>query len=103
MCALCGVFAGESHWTDVTVGGTDSGGRTRRHERLHRVAQANRILKQYGLKLSDWQGSAYLLGSQTGQTAIVPSVAAVWPEAERLRKQSIDPLDARLIQVLERD
>jgi hypothetical protein len=55
------------------------------------------------LKLSDWQGSAYLLGNQTGQTSIVPSVAAVWPAAERLRRQAIDPLDARLIEVLERD
>jgi hypothetical protein len=103
MCALCGVFFGEPHWTDVAVGATDTGARTRRHERLHRVAQANRILKQYGLKLSDWQGSAYLLSSQTGQTAIVPNVAGVWPEAERLRKQSIDPLDARLIDALEQD
>ncbi|MBI3526983.1 MAG: hypothetical protein HY067_03355 [Betaproteobacteria bacterium] len=103
MCGLCGVFHGEAHWTDVTVGASGSAARTRRHERLHRVAQANRILKQYGLKLSDWQGSAYLLGSQTGQTAIVPSVAAVWPAAERMRRQSIDPLDARLIEVLEQD
>src|SRR5258708_40061539 len=103
MCALCGVFLGEAHWTDMPVGATGSGARTRRHERLHRVAQANRILKQYGLKLSDWQGSSYLLGSQTGQTAIVSSVAAVWPAAERLRRQSIDPLDERLIEALERD
>ena len=103
MCGLCGIFLTEAHWTDATVAATDSGGRTRRHERLHRVAQANRILKQYGLKLTDWQGSAYLLGGQTGQTAIVPSVAAVWPAAERLRKQSIDPLDERLIDVLEHD
>jgi hypothetical protein len=103
MCALCGVFFGEAHWTDVAVGASDTGARTRRHERLHRVAQANRILKQYGLKLSDWQGSAYLLSGQTGQTAIVPSVAGVWPEAERLRKQFIDPLDERLVDVLERD
>jgi len=103
MCGLCGVFLGEAHWTDATVAATGSGGRTRRHERLHRVAQANRILKQYGLKLTDWQGSAYLLAGRTGQTVIVPSVAAVWPEAERLRKQSIDPLDERLIEALEQD
>jgi hypothetical protein len=103
MCGLCGIFLNESHWTDATVGATGRGGRTRRHERLRRVAQANRILKQYGLKLRDWQGSAYLLVGQTGQTAIVPSVAAVWPAAERLRKQSIDPLDERLIEVLEHD
>jgi len=33
----------------------------------------------------------------------VPSVAAVWSAAERLRKQSIDPLDERLIEALEQD
>lgn len=102
MCGLCSVFLTESHWSDATVGTPDGGGRTRRHERLHRVALANRILKQYGLKLSDWNGSAYLLGGHTGQTAIVNSVAAVWPEAERLRKQPIDPLDDRLLEILER-
>ena len=102
MCALCGVFVGEAHWTEASIDAAD-GGRTRRHERLHRVALANRILKQAGLKLSDWHGSAYLLAGQTGQTAIVPSVAAVWREAERLRRQAIDPLDERLIDALERD
>ncbi len=101
MCGLCGVFLGEAHWTDASVGVAGSGVRTRRHERLHRVALANRILKQYGMKLTDWQGSAYLLAGQTGQTVIVPNVAAVWAQAERLRSQSIDPLDERLIEVLE--
>jgi hypothetical protein len=102
MCALCGVFVGEAHWTEAGVEAA-VGGRTRRHERLHRVALANRILKQYGLKLDDWQGSAYLLAGQTGQTAIVSSVAGVWLEAERLRKQPIDPLDERLVDALECD
>ncbi|MEO8004979.1 MAG: hypothetical protein ABI771_08745 [Betaproteobacteria bacterium] len=102
MCALCGVFVGEAHWTEAGVEAVD-GGRTRRHERLHRVALANRVLKQFGLKLGDWQGSAYLLAGQTGQTAIVSSVAGLWPEAERLRRQPIDPLDERLIEALERD
>jgi hypothetical protein len=103
MCGLCGVFLGEAHWTDAPVSASGGGVRTRRHERLHRVALTNRILKLYGMKLSDWQGSSYLLSGQTGQTAIVPSVAAVWPEADRLRKQAIDPLDPRLIAALEQD
>ena len=103
MCALCGVFSGEVHWTDASMGAAGSGARTRRHDRLHRVAQTNRILSRYGLKLSDWQGSAYLLAGQTGQTLIVPSVAAVWAQADRLRKRAIDPLDVRLIEMLEQD
>jgi hypothetical protein len=60
------------------------------------------VLKHYGLKVSDWQGSAYLLSSQTGQTSVVPSIAAVWPVAERLRKRTLDPLDEGLIEALER-
>ena len=103
MCGLCGVFLTETHWTDANVSTPGTGARTRRHERLHRVALANRVLKHYGLKLSDWQGSAYLLSSQTGQTSVVPSIAAVWPAAEELRKRTLDPLDKKLIEALERD
>ena len=66
------------------------------------MAVANRVLRHYGLKLADWQGSAYLLSGQTGQTAVVPSVAAVWPAAEQLRKTSLDPFDEALLEALER-
>lgn len=102
MCGLCGVFTADSHWSDTQLAGAGGGGRTRRHERLRRVALANRILKQFGLTLSDWNGSAYLLAGQTGQTAIVPSVALVWPMAEQMRKRPIDPLDQGLIEAIER-
>jgi hypothetical protein len=98
MCSLCGVFLTETHWADSAV----SDARTRRHERLHRVALTNRVLAHYGLKVGDWQGSAYLLSTLTGQTAVVPSIAAVWPAAEQLRKRTLDPLDESLIEALER-
>jgi len=103
MCGFCGVFLTETHWSDGSVAGPQPGGRTRRQERAHRVALANRVLRQYGLKLADWQGSAYLLSSQTGQTEVVPSVAAVWPAAELLRKIALDPFDETLLEALERD
>jgi hypothetical protein len=102
MCGLCGVFLGESNWSDAAVTSTSAGGRTRRHERLHRVALANRVVRHYGIKVSDWNGSSYLVSTATGQTEIVSSIAAVWPVAERLRKQSLDPLDEQLIAQLER-
>jgi len=103
MCGLCGVFLTETHWADGSVANVQDGGRTRRHERLHRVAVANRVLKHYGLKLSDWQGNAYLLSGQTGQTSVVASIAAVWPVAEQLRKRPLDPLDENLLAALEQD
>jgi hypothetical protein len=102
MCGLCGVFLTESNWSDATVTSTSTGGRTRRHERLHRVGLANRILKHYGLKVSDWNGASYLVSGATGQNSIVATIAALWPLAEQLRKQPIDPLDERLIEALER-
>jgi hypothetical protein len=102
MCGLCGVFLTETHWADANIAAGGSAARTRRHERLHRVALANRVLKHYGFSVSDWQGSAYLLRGQTGQTAVVPSIAAVWPAAEQLRKRMLDPLDEVLIEALER-
>jgi hypothetical protein len=97
MCGLCGVFLTETHWADSAV----SDARTLRHERLHRVALTNRVLKHYGLKVGDWHGSAYLVSSQTGQTTIVPSIAAVWPAVEQLRKRALDPLDESLIEALQ--
>jgi len=102
MCGLCGVFLTETHWADSAVASSADGARTRRHERLHRVALTNRVLRHYGLKVGDWQGSAYLLSTLTGQTTIVPSIAAVWPAAEQLRKRALDPLDEGLIEALER-
>ena len=103
MCGLCGVFLTETHWADSAAAGSESDARTRRHERMRRVALTNRVLKHYGLKLADWQGSAYLLSTLTGQTQIVPSIAAVWPAAEQLRKRALDPLDQNLLEVLERE
>jgi hypothetical protein len=102
MCGLCGVFLTETSWSDAGVGCVEQGARTRRHERLHRVALANRVLKHFGSKVADWNGVSYLVSGPTGQTAIVPSIAAVWPVTEQLRKQRIDPLDEQLIGALER-
>jgi hypothetical protein len=103
MCGLCGVFLSESSWSDATVTSLADGGRTRRHERLHRVALVNRVLKLCSMKVADWNGTSYLLSGPTGQTSIVASVAGLWPVAEQLRRQTIDPLDERLIAALERD
>ena len=102
MCGLCGIFQGGDHWTDESTALSPQVRRTRRHERLHRVAITNKVLKFYGFKLSDWNGSSYILSSQTGQSQIIDNIAALWPAAEALRKRSLDPLDDKLIAALER-
>jgi hypothetical protein len=102
MCGLCGIFQGGDHWTDGAAALSPQLQRTRRHDRLQRVAITNKVLKFYGLKLSDWQGSSYVLSSQTGHSQIIDNIAALWPAAEALRKRELDPLDDKLIEALER-
>ena len=101
MCGLCGVFAGSAHWTDHSASPGAEAQRTRRHDRLHRVAIANKILKFYGLKLADWSGASYILSNQTGQSQIIADMGVLWPAAEALRKRGLDPLDERLIETIE--
>lgn len=105
MCGLCGVLGGDDHWTSaaarpgVYVRGASAV--DRRRERVHRVRIANLLLRQYGLKLSDWQGASYLLVNKTGKTEIVESLAHLWPAAERLSGRACDPLAPELVAALE--
>ncbi|MGI9492016.1 MAG: hypothetical protein ACR2QF_06415 [Geminicoccaceae bacterium] len=106
MCGLCGLFGVAVHWTDVAAA-PDAfkgvKGQPLRQERFARIALTNRILKHYGLKLSDVAGRSYLLASATGKRAIVPDIMAMWTEAEKLLGRPCDPLDAGLIERLESD
>jgi hypothetical protein len=105
MCALCGVLGGSDHWTDavarpgVFTRNTDAA--SRRLERMHRAAAANRILKHYGMTLADWQGASFVLSTATGKTEIVDNLAHLWAAAERLLSRPCDPLDEELIARLE--
>ena len=97
MCGLCGLLGADMHWTDGTVTRADDAARTRRQERLTRVALVNRLLGRYRLKLSDWQGTAYVLTSGTGRTEIVPDLTALWRAAETISGRKFDPLDPDLL------
>jgi hypothetical protein len=97
MCGLCGVFLTEGSWSDAPVGAPGAGARTPRHERLHRVALANRVLKLVHASVADWNGVSYVVSSPTGASEIVDSIAAVWPVAERMCKRTLDPLDERVL------
>jgi hypothetical protein len=101
MCALCGVIGGTEHWADaaarpgVFTRNTDPV--ERRRERARRVRLANRVLGHYGMTLSDWQGSAYVLSTATGKTEMVETLAHLWPVAEQLSGRRCDPLDPALL------
>ena len=104
MCGLCGMFAGERHWTEraaspAIFGGTGDGGGdvplriTPARERQERVRLVNRVLDPFGLVLAEWAAASYVLRTKTGRSEMVPDLGALWPAAERLLGRPFDPLD----------
>ena len=107
MCALCGSLGGDEHWTDAVAREgifthNDDPAR-RRQERARCVQVANRVLKLYGLRLSDWQGASFLLATFTGKSEIVGDLGHLWAAAERLASRSCDPLDPEFLARLDAD
>ena len=104
MCSLCGVLGGNEHWADAAarpgVYTRNASPIERRRERANRVRIANRILTRFGMVLSDWQGTSFLLSTRTGKTEIIADLGHLWPAAERLAGRPCDPLALPLIEYL---
>lgn len=100
MCSLCDTMGNGSYWTDA-AGLTEfeaSGQRiTARHERTRRVQLVNVILREFGLNLSDWSGSAYVVEASSGASEIAHHLNGIWSSAERLAGRPCDPLDPVLL------
>ena len=90
MCGLCGVLMSE-HWAEDGAG---------RRARGFRVVLLNRVLAHYGLSLSDWAGSVYMLRDAKGRSAVVTDIGSLWAEAEKLAGRTLDPLDPELLAAL---
>ena len=107
MCALCGSLGGDEDWTDAVaregVFTRNDDPARRRQERARCAQVANRVLKPYGLRLSDWQGVSFLLATFTGKSEIVGDLGHLWAAAERLAGRSCDPLDPELLAWLDAD
>ena len=105
MCALCGVLGGADHWADAAarpgIYTRNIDGLQRRRERAHRIACASRVLRYYGLTLSDWQASSFVLSTATGKTELVQDLGHLWSAAEKLLGRPCDPLEPDLIIRLE--
>ncbi|GHU28968.1 hypothetical protein AGMMS50256_12630 [Betaproteobacteria bacterium] len=108
MCILCGELVMHVHWTDqkthdreysntVVVGELQ---RDRMRDRLRRVRYVNQILSFYGLNFKDWNGSRYLLSDRKGRQEVVGDLGALWPEAQKMSGNRIDPLDPELLAYL---
>jgi hypothetical protein len=97
MCALCGAFGADEHWTD---GPGRAEPATPPAERAMRAATASRLLRLYGLRLTEWRGR-FTLTSRTGRIAIVDHFGGLWAAAERLTGRPCDPLDPEIIDAVE--
>ena len=105
MCSLCGVLGGSEHWADAVarpgVYTRNGDGGDRRRERANRVKVANRVLAPFAMKLSDWQGTSFVISTRTGKSEIIEDLGHLWPAAERLSGRMCDPLNPDLIAHLE--
>jgi hypothetical protein len=108
MCVLCGELVLNVHWTDqpihdrefsktVVVGELQ---RDRMRDRLRRVYYTNRILSFHGLTLRDWNGSKYLLSDRKGSQVVVNDLGDMWPAAQKMTNNRLDPLDPELLEFL---
>ena len=104
MCSLCGVLAGRGHWSDASSNPEAFQGRSGTHtwhrERQDRTRLVNRVLKFYGLTLSDWAATSYVLRSGTGRTVLIQDLSELWTAAEDLASRPCDPLEESLIEAL---
>lgn len=108
MCVLCGELVMNVHWTDqpihdkeysntVVVGELQ---RDRMRDRMRRAYYVNRILSFYGLSFSDWCGSRYVLADKKGRQEIVVDLGDMWPKAQKMTNNRLDPLDPKLLAYL---
>jgi hypothetical protein len=93
VCPLCGALLTE-HWADRGDG---------RRNRLLRTRMVAAVLQGFGVTLSDWGGTAYVLHDRKGRAEVVHDLSTLWAEAERLAGRPLDPLDPALVAALCRD
>ncbi len=104
MCSLCGVLGGRGHWADRSSNPDALQTRaptTLAGERQQRTQLINRVLKYYGLSLTDWPPNAFILKSHTGKIELVNNLTELWAAAETITKKDCDPLAPELLAGLE--
>ncbi|EPN65754.1 hypothetical protein A235_12413, partial [Pseudomonas syringae pv. actinidiae ICMP 19079] len=74
----------------------------RRRERLRRIAAINKVVAPFRLKVEDFQGGSYLLLGATGKQELATGLEQLWQKAELLIGGPLDPLDARVLDHLQR-
>jgi hypothetical protein len=82
------------HWSEADGG---------RRQRALRVPMLNAVLGHFGLQMTDSMGRIYVVRDMKGRAKVVPDLATLWLEAERLAGRPLDPLDPALVEALTPD
>jgi hypothetical protein len=102
VCSLCGILATGPHWSEAGGDRARTGARRAAlRDRLVRVSMLNRALGPFGLSVQEWEETAYVLRSATGETVLASDLTGLLVEAERLARRPLDPLDPAYLERLE--
>jgi hypothetical protein len=90
---LCGALQTE-HWAEQGGG---------RRAWVLRAGLLQAALRAFGLTLSDWGGTAYVVYDRKGRAEVVHDLSSLWTQAEELAGRPLDPLDPAVVAGLRRD
>jgi hypothetical protein len=98
VCSLCGTLYSTRHWAEAPAAGAALDARRAwLRDRLRRVELLNRLLLPLALSVDEWEGTAYVLRTRTGESVLCSDLATLFVEAERLAGRRLDPLDGDLL------
>ena len=92
MCGLCGLLGEDQHWSSLPTNGQSSNAVLRRLARSRRIAIVNRMLDARRVRVSDWQGSQYLVSTATGKTLLAMNLPDIWRAVAELTGSPFEPL-----------
>ena len=99
VCSLCGTLYSTRNWAEAPgAGAAVDARRAWMRDRLRRVELLNRVLRPLALSVAEWEGTAYVLSTRTGESVLCADLATLFSEAERLARRRLDPLDADLLE-----
>jgi hypothetical protein len=94
VCSLCGTLYSTRHWAEAPGAGAEIDARRAwMRDRLRRVELLNRVLRPLTLAVDEWEGTAYVLRTRTGESVLCADLATLFVEAGRLARRPLDPLD----------
>lgn len=92
MCGLCGMLGEDRHWSSMPANGQSGNAVLRRLARGRRIAIVNQMLDARRIRVSDWQGSQYLVSTATGKTSLAMDLPGIWRAVAELTGRPFDPL-----------